>query len=345
MIAVWIRFASVRSPSVDSRSLQVLRLDLLGRRQPEPELAQELPQRLEPVELRQPVHAVQRRHVMTVEQPRGGDVGRDHAFLDQPVRIVARLLDERSDRALLVELELELGRVELERTAPAARARKRLVYAVQRQQPLAQLLEPRVVPRVRPSRNSPTSRYVRRAAERITPSKKRERVMRPSSRTRSSQQRREPVLVGHERTESVRQRFRQHRQHAVRKVDRRAALARFAIERRARPHVVPDVGDRNDQPSSHRSRVRTRRRRRSRAHPRRRSSREPAARRSSRPAMALAGMRASVRLRFGEHLGAETRRQAVRVDRDLGFHSRRAVIAEHARDATDRLRIAAAAAA
>ena len=76
---------------------QVLGRDLLGRRQPEPELAQELPQRLEPVELRQPVHAVQRRHAMTVEQPRGRDVGRDHAFLDQPVRVVARLLDERRD--------------------------------------------------------------------------------------------------------------------------------------------------------------------------------------------------------------------------------------------------------
>ena len=43
---------------------------------------------------RQPVHAVQRGHVVTVEEARGGDVGRDHAFLDQAVRVVARVLDQ-----------------------------------------------------------------------------------------------------------------------------------------------------------------------------------------------------------------------------------------------------------
>jgi hypothetical protein len=100
-----------------------------------------------------------------------------------------RILDERGDATLLVELELELGRVELERTAAAARAQERLVHAVQRQQPVAHGLEP----------GRMTSRGLLQeladiavrepCAERITPSKKRERVMRPSSATRSSQHR------------------------------------------------------------------------------------------------------------------------------------------------------------
>ena len=78
---------------------QVLRTDLLGGRQPEAELAQELSQCLEPVELGQPMHAIQRRHAMPVEKTRRRHVGGDHAFLDQAVRVVARLLDDRGDRA------------------------------------------------------------------------------------------------------------------------------------------------------------------------------------------------------------------------------------------------------
>ena len=73
---------------------QVLGRDLVGRRQPDAEFAHERAQRLEPVDLRQAVHAIQRRHAIAIEEPRGGHVGRDHAFLDQPMRVVAQLLDD-----------------------------------------------------------------------------------------------------------------------------------------------------------------------------------------------------------------------------------------------------------
>ena len=51
-----------------------------------------------------------------------------------------------------------------------------------------------------------------------------------------------------QRAEPVRQCLGQHRHHAIRKVHRRAAPARLAIERRVCGHVVADVGDRDDQP-------------------------------------------------------------------------------------------------
>ena len=51
------------------------------------------------------------------------------------------------------------------------------------------------------------------------------------------------VLVGAERAQIVGDALRQHRHHAVGEIDRVAALQRLAVERRARPHVVRDVGD------------------------------------------------------------------------------------------------------
>ncbi len=48
-----------------------------------------------------------------------------------------------------------------------------------------------------------------------------------------------------QRAQIVGNAFRQHRHDAVRKINRIAALERFAIERRARAHVMGDVGDRD----------------------------------------------------------------------------------------------------
>jgi hypothetical protein len=63
------------------------------------------------------MHAVQRRHAVLLEEARRFDVRRDHAFLDEPVRIVARRLDECGDLALGVEAHLQLRRVEVQRAA------------------------------------------------------------------------------------------------------------------------------------------------------------------------------------------------------------------------------------
>ncbi len=52
----------------------------------------------------------------------------------------------------------------------------------------------------------------------------------------------------HQRTQSVGQIFRQHRYDAIRKIHRRGARSRLAIQRAANAHVMADVGDGDDQP-------------------------------------------------------------------------------------------------
>ena len=320
---------------------QVLRLHLLGRRQPEAELAQELAQRLEAVDLRQAVHAVERRDVMPVEETRRRDVGRDHALLDQPVGIVARLLDERGDAPVRVELELELGRVELERAAPGALAREAPVDAVQREQALTQRFEARRVRRARALEeftHFTIGQPRRRAHHALEESRPRDPAVVAHPQLAAQAQ---AVLVGHQRAQAVRERLRQHRDDAVREIHRRAALARLRIECAARLDVVPHVGNRDDQPPA------------------------AAARALAidgvvvvlrvlavdgderRVAQVLAagdrglGNPRAVRRGLVEHRGRKLVRQSVRVDRDVGFHARRAVLAEHARHAADRLRRAA----
>ncbi len=72
----------------------------------------------------------------------------------------------------------------------------------------------------------------------------------PFGRDRHLAHHAEPVDLGLERAELVRERLGQHRDHAAREVDRRSPLARVAIERVAVFHVVRDVGDRDDQPEA-----------------------------------------------------------------------------------------------
>ena len=99
---------------------QVLRREVAIRRQLNAEAAQESPQRFEPFVFGLAVHTVQRRHAVFLEEARRFDVRGDHAFLDEPVRVVARRLDEGCDLAMRVEAHFQLRRVEVERTALCA---------------------------------------------------------------------------------------------------------------------------------------------------------------------------------------------------------------------------------
>ena len=53
------------------------------------------------------------------------DVRRQHALLDQPVRVVARPRHDARDLAVRVELDLGLDRFEVDRAAPPARVEQR----------------------------------------------------------------------------------------------------------------------------------------------------------------------------------------------------------------------------
>ncbi len=61
----------------------------------------------------------------------GADVRREHAFLDQPVRVVANDRDDPHDLAAHVELELHLDAVEVDRAARFARSLERVEKRVE----------------------------------------------------------------------------------------------------------------------------------------------------------------------------------------------------------------------
>ncbi len=198
------------------------------------------------------------------------DVRREHALLDQPVRVVAHDRDDAHDLPAHVELELHLDAVEVDRAARFARALQRVEQRVEiGQMPQQRLRLARRALRVRQPVphlrvGEPRARVHHRGIELVLADD-------PFGRDRHLAHHAEPVDPGLERAELVRERLGQHRDHAAREIDRRAALARVAIERVAVLHVVRDVGDRDDQPKARRRRARSRRRRRNPSRSRRRS--------------------------------------------------------------------------
>ena len=205
------------------------------------------------------------------EELRGADVRREHAFLDQLVRVVAHDRHDADDLALHVELELHLHAVEVDRAARLARALQRVEQRVE----IGELRQQRL-------------RRARTRLAGVSSQVPHLRVREPRARVHDGRIElvlRDPALGGHvhvadhaqpvdvrlERAELVRQRLRQHRNHAAREIDRRAALARVAVERVAVLHVVRDVGDRDDRGGSPCPCARNRRRRRSPSPFRRRS--------------------------------------------------------------------------
>ncbi len=150
----------------------------------------------------------------------------------------------------------------------------------------------------------------------------------------------QPVLVRDQRAQAVGKFLREHRQHAIREVHGRAALARLHVQRAAGLHVVADVGDRHDHPpAAARPIAEDRIVVVARILPVDGDEFDPAQvfapgdRRLRNPRAVGAGL--------GEDLVGEGVGQAVRVDRDLGLHARGAVHAEQPGHASDRLRVPA----
>ena len=69
--------------------------------------------------------------LVPLEELSGADVGRQHAFLDQLVRVVAHDRDDANDLALDVEFELHFSRVEVDCAARLARRLERVIERVE----------------------------------------------------------------------------------------------------------------------------------------------------------------------------------------------------------------------
>ncbi len=79
------------------------------------------------------VHTIQRAHAALLELVRHRHVGEDHALLDELVSLVAFVHVDALDAAGGVEVELGLGRVELERAAFMTCLLQRAIHIEQRQ--------------------------------------------------------------------------------------------------------------------------------------------------------------------------------------------------------------------
>ena len=80
------------------------------------------------------VHAVQHRMSVLGDEIAGADVGRQHAFLDQAMGIVARLRDDFLDLAASVEQHARLDGFEVDRAAALALPEQQLEDLVENNQ-------------------------------------------------------------------------------------------------------------------------------------------------------------------------------------------------------------------
>ena len=111
---------------------QILRLQVAIRRQLNAEAAQELPQLLEPILFGLCRARDTASGILCFFRKRAAcDVRGDHAFLDQPMRIVARLLDERRNAPVGTESHLEFRRIEIQCAALRSCSVQRLEDCVQ----------------------------------------------------------------------------------------------------------------------------------------------------------------------------------------------------------------------
>ncbi len=119
--------------AVDQRGV-VHRGRLVAAGQREPGAGEEFAQHREFLGRRPLVHPVERGLLVPGEELRRAHVRGQHAFLDQPVRVVARRRNDARDLALVVELQRELDGIEVDGAAPFARGEQHLVERVELRQ-------------------------------------------------------------------------------------------------------------------------------------------------------------------------------------------------------------------
>ncbi len=204
----------------------------------QPQLGEEVAQRRDPVLGGHLVHAVQHRLATLGDEIAGADVRRQHALLDQAVRVVTLLGDDFLDLAARVEHHARLDRFEVDRAALLALAVQRLEDFVERRQV-----------RRRPARGE-LGPHLGVGQARLGAEHRRIELVVAHFALRADRHlahHRQAIDVGIERAQAVGDLLRQHRDHAAREVHRGTALARREVERIAVPDVVADIGDRHPQ--------------------------------------------------------------------------------------------------
>ena len=188
------------------------------------------------------VDAVQRGDAAAFEVARDGLVRRQHEFLDQAMRDVALAADDAGHLPRGVEFDHLLGQIEIDRAqarAPRVENHRQIAHGAEVFGELRILgvrggivLQHGIHGRVGHALGGTNhaAREFRRDDFAVA----------VQFQDRAHHQ---AVFVRVERTDSVREFFGQHGHGAIWKINRRAAQARLAVQRRTAPHVVRDVGN------------------------------------------------------------------------------------------------------
>ncbi len=209
---------------------------------------EEVAQLGQPLRRRSFVDAIERRMFAFLEKIRGADVGGQHALFDDAMRVVAFVGFDAGNLALVVEHHACFDGLEIDGATLFPRLGEHAVERVEvfqiRQQAADLLQRCRVLvvkrrgdfgvgqPRMRP--------YDRRIEAILL-----DRASRGNVHVADHAQ---ALDLRVQRTQSVRELFRQHRNHAAREIHRVATQPPLGVECAAIRHVMRDIGNRHHQP-------------------------------------------------------------------------------------------------
>ncbi len=203
--------------------------------------AQKLDQILELLRARRVMGAIEEGRMRGFEALGGGDIGEDHEFLDQPMRLEPLGPADVLEAPFGIENELALGQIEIERVAALALDSDDRMGGVKG---LQHAVEKRLRRLVRASVDRGLGLLVSEARGRAHhDAVKRMRALAPVGAEDHARRERRAVLVRAERAEVVGDALGQHRHDPVREIDRVAALERLRVHRRPGTDIGRDVGD------------------------------------------------------------------------------------------------------
>ena len=189
------------------------------------------------------MHPIDKRQRLLFKHFGRGDVGEDHEFLDQAVRVEPLRHDDAIDCAVRLQQDLSFGQIEIERIALVARELYQRIGRVERLQDRIEQGAGGVVgPAVDRGLRLRVMQLGGRAHQHAM---KAVRALAAVGADHHPHRERAARLARHQRAEIVGDALGQHRHHAIGEIHRIAARQRVTVQRRARPHIEGDVGDRD----------------------------------------------------------------------------------------------------
>ena len=247
-MAIEIAVASGPVGDLLNHLCEVTRLHVLRVRHLESQAREVQAQLVETIGIRLRMHSVQSGDPVPANKLRGLHVRRDHAFLDQPVRVITGHGADALYVAVLRDVDPRLRDIQLDGATLAAVAREQSVYVVQVPDIALELARNGldVLPR-QAGIDLSVGKTGGGAHDGLVELRTGHLAVRSDPHFANHAQ---PVDAGVQGAKAVGQHFRQHRHDAIGKIDRRAAADCLLVEFRTCLDVVADVGNRHQEPEA-----------------------------------------------------------------------------------------------